>query len=42
MSDRGQKKFQNLWGDFPQAYSTGIIDIATRPSSSWEEAWARV
>jgi len=32
-----------LWGNFPQAYSmAGIINTATRLSSSWEEAWARV
>jgi GH15 family glucan-1,4-alpha-glucosidase len=31
-----------LWGNFPQAYSmAGIINTATRLSSSWEEAWAR-
>ena len=31
-----------LWGNLPQTYSmAGIIDTATRPSSSWEEAWAR-
>jgi GH15 family glucan-1,4-alpha-glucosidase len=31
------------WGNFPQAYSmAGIINTATRLSSSWEEAWARV
>ena len=30
-----------LWGNFPQAYSmAGIINTATRLSSSWEEAWA--
>jgi GH15 family glucan-1,4-alpha-glucosidase len=29
-----------LWGNFPQAYSmAGIINAATRLSSSWEEAW---
>ncbi len=29
-----------LWGNFPQAYSmAGIINTATRLSSSWEEAW---
>jgi hypothetical protein len=43
MTDHGQKKFENLWRNFPHAYSmAGIIDTATRPSSSWEEAWARV
>ena len=43
MIDQARKKFQNLWGNFPQAYSiAGIIDTATRPSSSWEEACARV
>jgi GH15 family glucan-1,4-alpha-glucosidase len=32
-----------LWGNFPQTYSmAGIISTATRLSSSWEEAWARV
>lgn len=32
-----------LWGNFPQAYSmAGIINTATRLSSSWEAAWARV
>ena len=31
-----------LWGNFPQAYSmAGIINTATRLSSSWEAAWAR-
>ena len=31
-----------LWGNFPQAYSmAGIINTATRLSSSWEEAWLR-
>ena len=31
-----------LWGNFPQTYSmAGIINSATRLSSSWEEAWAR-
>lgn len=31
-----------LWGNFPQAYSmAGIINTATRLSSSWESAWAR-
>ena len=29
-----------LWGNFPQAYSmAGIINTATRLSSSWEEVW---
>ena len=31
-----------LWGNLPQTYSmAGIINTATRLSSSWEEAWAR-
>ena len=31
-----------LWGNLPQTYSmAGIINSATRLSSSWEEAWAR-
>jgi GH15 family glucan-1,4-alpha-glucosidase len=31
-----------LWGNLPQTYSTaGIINTATRLSSSWEDAWAR-
>jgi GH15 family glucan-1,4-alpha-glucosidase len=31
-----------LWGNIPQTYSmAGIINSATRLSSSWEEAWAR-
>jgi GH15 family glucan-1,4-alpha-glucosidase len=31
-----------LWGNFPQAYSmAGIINTATRLSSSWEDAWLR-
>jgi GH15 family glucan-1,4-alpha-glucosidase len=31
-----------LWGNLPQSYSmAGIINTATRLSSSWEEAWAR-
>jgi GH15 family glucan-1,4-alpha-glucosidase len=31
-----------LWGNFPQTYSmAGIINSATRLSSSWEDAWAR-
>ena len=31
-----------LWGNFPQTYSmAGIINTATRLSSSWEDAWAR-
>jgi GH15 family glucan-1,4-alpha-glucosidase len=31
-----------LWGNFPQAYSmAGIINTATRLSSSWEAAWLR-
>jgi len=31
-----------LCGNFPQAYSmAGIVNTATRLSSSWEEAWAR-
>ena len=37
------RKPGELWGNFPQAYSmAGIINTATRLSSSWEEAWARV
>ncbi|THD42959.1 MAG: glycoside hydrolase family 15 protein [Bradyrhizobium sp.] len=29
-----------LWGNFPQTYSmAGIINTATKLSSSWEEAW---
>ena len=32
----------DLWGNLPQTYSmAGIINTATRLSSSWEEAWAR-
>jgi GH15 family glucan-1,4-alpha-glucosidase len=32
-----------LWGNLPQTYSmAGIINSATRLSSSWEEAWADV
>jgi len=31
-----------LWGNLPQTYSmAGIINTATRLSSSWENAWAR-
>ena len=31
-----------LWGNLPQTYSmAGIINTATRLSSSWEDAWAR-
>jgi GH15 family glucan-1,4-alpha-glucosidase len=31
-----------LWGNFRQTYSmAGIINSATRLSSSWEDAWAR-
>jgi GH15 family glucan-1,4-alpha-glucosidase len=31
-----------LWGNLPQTYSmAGIINTATRLSSSWEAAWAR-
>ncbi len=31
-----------LWGNLPQTYSmAGVINTATRLSSSWEEAWAR-
>jgi GH15 family glucan-1,4-alpha-glucosidase len=31
-----------LWGNMPQTYSmAGIINTATRLSSSWEDAWAR-
>ena len=30
-----------LWGNFPQTYSmAGVINSATRLSSSWQEAWA--
>jgi len=33
---------KELWGNLPQTYSmAGIINTATRLSSSWEEAWAR-
>ena len=33
---------EKLWGNLPQTYSmAGIINTATRLSSSWEEAWAR-
>ena len=33
---------RELWGNIPQTYSmAGIINTATRLSSSWEEAWAR-
>jgi GH15 family glucan-1,4-alpha-glucosidase len=33
---------RELWGNLPQTYSmAGIINTATRLSSSWEEAWAR-
>ena len=29
------------WGNLPQTYSmAGIINAATRSSSSWEDAWA--
>ena len=32
-----------LWGNLPQTYSmAGIINTATRLSSSWEDAWAHV
>jgi GH15 family glucan-1,4-alpha-glucosidase len=32
----------DLWGNLPQTYSmAGIINTATRLSSSWEDAWAR-
>jgi GH15 family glucan-1,4-alpha-glucosidase len=31
-----------LWGNLPQTYSmAGIINTATRLSSSWEDAWSR-
>jgi GH15 family glucan-1,4-alpha-glucosidase len=32
-----------LWGNFPQTYSmAGIINVATRLSEKWEDAWCRV
>ena len=42
LSEDVQSATGQLWGNLPQTYSmAGIINTATRLSSSWEEAWAR-